>query len=329
MARVAFYPRPPDAAIDPDIFVPASNRSKGRAIGFSRMLKPVVLTAAAAAAVAALVWFMPKTSSPTSRVTEPAVAQMSSPFLHLPDDSEVELKAGSKIAEHFTAAERRVRLVVGEAHFTVAKNPLRPFIVEAGDVVVRAVGTAFDVRLGKTVVDVLVTEGTVQIRPESTQVAAAPASNFELPTLVAGQHTTVPAVVTKEWGQPVIETLAAPEIDRALAWQTGRLVFDGTPLAEVVLRFNRHSAGQQGTPHLVLADPELDAIPISGRIRSDSIDSFVDALEESFYRFRTASVIKNLSKKCFEAIPSARCNRNEKQKFTTKCTKDQTGLASS
>ena len=60
----------------------------------------------------------------------------------LDDGTVVELNGGAEIEVQFTAAERRLRLVRGEAHFQVAKNPLRPFVVEAGGVAVRAVGTA-------------------------------------------------------------------------------------------------------------------------------------------------------------------------------------------
>ena len=44
----------------------------------------------------------------------------------LADGSVVELNRGAVVTEHFTPAERRVRLKQGEAHFKVAKNPTRP-----------------------------------------------------------------------------------------------------------------------------------------------------------------------------------------------------------
>ena len=77
----------------------------------------------------------------------------------------MELNAGGEVSEHFTTAERRVRLVRGEAHFTVTKDAARPFVVEAGAVRLRALGTAFNVRFEPSAVEVLVTHGRVQVEP--------------------------------------------------------------------------------------------------------------------------------------------------------------------
>jgi ferric-dicitrate binding protein FerR (iron transport regulator) len=81
---------------------------------------------------------------------------------------------------------------------------------------------------------------------------------------------------------PLVETLAAADIDRALAWQTSRFNFDATPLSEVVRRLNRYSTGQKDAPHLSIRDARLGALLISGRVRTDNIESFVEALESSF-----------------------------------------------
>jgi transmembrane sensor len=295
--RLAFYPGAAGASADPDFFAAALKRPEGRGLGFRRFLKPALL-AAAAAAIFAIVSLRPWTSRRSAEAlpaiarvesstaigraeSSTAVARAESPFLHLPDGSEVELKAGSEVAEDFTPSERRVRLLRGEANFTVAKNPARPFIVEAGPVAMRAVGTAFDVSLGTTAVEVLVIEGVVQVHPHSLGDDKAAAAT-ESPVLTAGQRTILPSGTGAGPVKPIVETLTAPEIDRALAWQTARLAFDGTPLAEVVERFNRHTANQLGAPRLVLGDPELGTVPISGRIRPDSIDSFVEVLETNF-----------------------------------------------
>ena len=71
----------------------------------------------------------------------------------------------------------------GEAYFTVAKNPGRPFVVAAGGVGVRAVGTAFNVRLDSDAVEVLVTEGRVQVSRSGF--------DDEGSSLVAGQRAIV------------------------------------------------------------------------------------------------------------------------------------------
>ena len=54
--------------------------------------------------------------------------------LVLEDGSVAELRGNSEIRVEFTASERKVNLLRGEAFFTVAKNRARPFIVGAGQI---------------------------------------------------------------------------------------------------------------------------------------------------------------------------------------------------
>jgi len=268
--QLAFYPRETGAAPDPDFFARPPEFRRPR-----RWVRPALTAVAAAAAVAVLVWFHPW-STPAPQSPAGAVAETGSRILHLADGSEVELNVGAEVTEHFTPEERRVRLVHGEAHFTVAKNPARPFVVEARGVAVRAVGTAFNVRMAPSAVEVLVTEGKVSVGSNAPPASgqAAPDAAF----LEVGQRT----VVDTSGPRPVpaaVESLAASEIDRLLAWQPTRLVFDSTPLAEAVIRINRHTAGVAGAPHLRIGDVELGAMRISGRIRADNIASFVELME--------------------------------------------------
>jgi transmembrane sensor len=62
-----------------------------------------------------------------------------------------------------------------------------------------------------------------------------------------------------------------------LAWQHRMLDFTAAPMAEVVAEFNRRNDVQ-----LVIADPELAAIRISAKFRSDNIDGFVSLVEMGF-----------------------------------------------
>jgi len=190
--------------------------------------------------------------------------------LTLADGSVVELNRGGKIETEFTPALRRVRLVHGEAHFAVAKNPARPFVVDAGAVAVRAVGTAFDVRRADASVEVLVTEGKVQLEPP----AAATAVAAEPTALVAGQHASVASAGD---ATPVIRTLSPAEIERALGWQGVRLEFAELPLAEVVAEFNLRNRQQ-----VVIGDPAVAGVLVGGNFRADNVEGFVRLLSLSF-----------------------------------------------
>jgi transmembrane sensor len=202
----------------------------------------------------------------------------------LSDGSVLDLNRGAHVVVQFTAAERRVLLVQGEAQFAVAKNPARPFVVRAAGVEVRAVGTAFNVKLAGPNLEVLVTEGTVHVSQQTVVVtptstatgasagAAPTAAPVVLAALTAGQRTVIP--VATVIAPPVVVPASVPEIARLLDWQPRLLDFESTPLAEVVETFNRRNSLR-----LVLGDDGLRALPIVASIRSDNVEGFVRLLE--------------------------------------------------
>ncbi|MFT3782998.1 MAG: FecR domain-containing protein [Nibricoccus sp.] len=205
--------------------------------------------------------------------------------LVLEDGSVVELNVGAKVDVQFTAQERRVQLVRGEAHFAVAKNPERPFIVSANKFAVRAVGTAFSVALDREAVSVLVTEGKVRL-DESSPQAGQPSKHEEtreLSHLIAGQKAVMnflptPSSDSHDSASPVEITEITPaEIERALAWQGLRLEFVNMPLSDVVAEFNRYNVRK-----LVVTDSETSAILIGGNFRADNINAFVRLLDAGF-----------------------------------------------
>lgn len=282
--RLARYPHPADAAPDADLLAPAPRR-------FRRVSSwaPIVL-AAAAVVMVGILWF-DRPFAADAVATSTAIASDNPRLMRLPDGSVVELNAGTQVTVHFTSTQRRLKLVRGEAHFSVTKDPAREFIVEADGVAVRAVGTAFNMRLREENVEVLVTDGSVRVAPPQTTPAPLSAFSFLAPkpsradlsaTLSAGQRTVFPAAAIPGDFSPRVETLAPLDIDRALAWQTSRFNFDATPLSEVVSRLNRSTAGRDGASQLVIRDPQLGGLLISGRFRNDNVENFVEALETSF-----------------------------------------------
>ena len=195
----------------------------------------------------------------------------------LSDGSVVHLNTGGAILEQFTPSERRVLLTRGEAHFTVTKNPARPFVVQAGGLRVRAVGTAFNVNVQTAHIEVLVTEGRVQLASgagtSTGPLVPTPAS----PLVEAGQRAVVPANFDWAAGATadaiVVSQVDAVEIARALAWQDPLLRLGGATLAEVAIEFERRS-GQR----VILADPSLAEMRVGGRFRADDADGFAHLL---------------------------------------------------
>lgn len=239
-----------------------------------------LLATAAALAFAYIGWYRP--AAPTDNFE--IIASTSRDVL-LPDGSRATLNGDSRIETEYTPGERRIRLVQGEAHFTVAKDSARPFYVTAGPITVRAVGTAFNVRLDASAVEVLVTEGKVRVNDSHRGISLLPAtpapdepagpSSVE-GVLAAGQRVVVnlAAVVDLAAQSPRVAAVAPAEIEQALAWQSTRLVFNDTPLDEVVGAFNRYNEHQ-----LVLGEQELAQRKITGVFRADNLEGFTRLLE--------------------------------------------------
>jgi transmembrane sensor len=206
--------------------------------------------------------------------------------LNLPDGSVVQLNTDSAVDVRFSASERGIALLRGEAHFIVARNPARPFIVSADKVAVRAVGTAFNVRLRADAVEVLVTEGQVDVDPGAPLPAARSTSSNSAvrplpPRLTAGQKATIPFTPPASTGVEAAFATVAPvareEIGRALAWREQKLEFVSVPLADIVAEFNRYNRTK-----FVIPDAELAARHFGGTFKADDPDTFVHLLKTTF-----------------------------------------------
>jgi transmembrane sensor len=170
----------------------------------------------------------------------------------------------------FSRWERRVILSAGESFFQVAHDPGRPFTVIANGVTVRAVGTAFNVKLVGDRVDVLVTEGRVEIdkvggtnQPMSPHVAV----------LTVGERTQVAPTVGS--AAPV-EQVAPEAVRELLSWQARMTRFVDVPLREMIARLNRCNEIK-----LVLEDPALGDRKIGGMIDLSQVGAFVRLLERN------------------------------------------------
>lgn len=170
--------------------------------------------------------------------------------IKLADGSVVDLDAETRLSVSFSGSARRVTLGDGQAIFDVAHDEGRPFTVEASNRIVRVVGTQFDVRNRRGMLSVTVARGKVQVRP----FAADPAGQARL--LTAGDRLEV--------DRAGVEKLSAVDPQEAFGWRSGRLVYRGEPLANVVADLN-HQYVQQ----IEVSDPELGRTPITGVIVLD------------------------------------------------------------
>jgi len=172
----------------------------------------------------------------------------------LHDGSVVSINTASSLRVKIDDTRRRVVLDRGEAWFQVAHDTARPFVVEVGPVQVRAVGTAFSVRRRETGVDVLVTEGVVEVRTGGADAALR---------LSAGRKAFLPYE-----GQPKYTAAVPDEIDRSLAWRAGELAIDGQTLGQAAAEMNRYNDVQ------ITVDAALSQEPLVGYFRTDDPAGF-------------------------------------------------------
>jgi transmembrane sensor len=228
---------------------------------------------AAGLALALALWRLPAPAVlDTSPVATEAVEVAAYESRELEDGSRVELNRGARFRVVYTADERHVYLLSGEAFFEVAKDAARPFVVHAGGMGVRAIGTAFNVRVEPSAVDVFVTGGRVQVQPAHS--APSPRAQGAAPGAMLEAGERVQVARGAQVDRMEVVKVTAEEADRLLAWKPRLLEFSATPLAEVVAEFNRRNRVR-----LVLGDPALEQLPIEASFRSDNVEGFVRVLE--------------------------------------------------
>ena len=191
----------------------------------------------------------------------------------LPDGSQLEVGGDSTVAVQYSEQIRKLQLRDGEAFFKVKHDVSRPFVVQAGDLQVVAVGTAFNIRRAGAHIAVTVEEGAVEVRRSSGDAMATGPGEAQL---------AEPMRVDAGY-QLVVESRSgaahASSIDPAvaLAWRAGRLEFAGDTLGAVVDSVNRY-AGQP----IRLGDPQLAELTFTGTVFFDSIDAWLDSLQQVF-----------------------------------------------
>jgi transmembrane sensor len=233
----------------------------------------------------------------------------------LEDGSTIDLNARSKVRVRFSDGERDVELLEGQALFSVAHDVSRPFIVSAGNTAVRAVGTQFDVYRKSSGTTVTVVEGRVAVfgplnpggttggdgsvvpsflalnssfaggqgsaaRERAGRVSASQPSRL-LPSPPYGEGARSAGAVLVSAGEQVTVTerpIPAPtqaNVAAATAWTQHQLVFDGSPLSDVVDGFNRYNTRQ-----IVIEDHALDEFHVSGVYSSTDPASLIGFLRQ-------------------------------------------------
>lgn len=193
--------------------------------------------------------------------------------LPLDDGSLLTLNTDTRVVVRYRDHVRGVTLLRGQALFEVAKDASRPFVVTAGERTVTALGTAFDVRLSDSRFEVTMLEGRVVVarQPEHAPIKYASVESMAAPTeLGAGDQLLASATVDG----PVVRKTDARRIT---SWREGQIIFDNDALDYAVSELNRY-----GRQKLVLSDPRLADLRVSGAFYTRSSDVFIDMLTVHF-----------------------------------------------
>jgi transmembrane sensor len=199
----------------------------------------------------------------------------------LSDGSRISLDASTVVQYAYSRDKRQLWLKQGRAKFDVAKDPLRPFSVSAANKMVVATGTSFSVECIENQVRVVLYDGHVAVLESSGRTEPHPidVGPKQVPVdrlLATGNELILPA--SRPTGVR-FEPVSIEPIDpgHSLSWETGLLVFEDEPLEIAVDRMNRYARRP-----LVIADPSVAGLRISGVFRAGDTDALVEGLAAAF-----------------------------------------------
>ena len=238
---------------------------------------------AAAAVVALAVGFWFTSQSTTTTTTEMLVATTQykeQKTVRLADGTQVWLNSSSELSypSTFTEDTRTVQLT-GEAFFEVTKNPTQPFIINTNKAKVTVLGTSFNVRtrIAENNTEVIVKTGKVRLENEAGD------KKIELLPNQKGVYNRSTNTIAEMEGQDMNE----------LAWQSGRILFDNTPLKEVI-----EDLAKLFEVEIELKDTNLSNCPYSGLERTeDGISAILESVANEF-----KMQVKRLGNTSFELL---------------------------
>lgn len=194
----------------------------------------------------------------------------------LPDGSKVEMKDGAALKVNFGERERKIELVSSEAHFEVEKNPEKPFVVHAKGFEFKAIGTAFSVKIKGDEVELLVTEGIVEMSRllKTTTGLEVATQNLDTRQQVRAGEYSVAAIGGVDPFE--VKQLDPNEIEQLLSWKPRSLRFDQIPLKEVIEAFNQRNSTQ-----IRIDDAALQETIVFASFHSADIPKLIDLLKST------------------------------------------------
>lgn len=176
----------------------------------------------------------------------------------LPDGTEVMMDANSSIsyAGNWQEGTDREVWMNGEAFFHVRKTRQNSrFVVHLDHVDVIVTGTKFNIINRHGIENIMLEEGSVILRGSNgKQLIMSPGEFVDLRE--------------EQWEKKSVQR------DSLMAWKEQKLVFDGTPLRELVTIINDHYG-----VHIKLADSSIGDQTISAILPNNNLEVLLEALE--------------------------------------------------
>lgn len=253
-------------------FIKVQNRieEKARPIQWINILSRVAAVLFFPLLIVASWLFFKQQNQETNPVTKYAMQEITCPpgmrsQVILPDGSRVWLNAEStiKFSVPFPSESRTIQLS-GEAFFDVVKNHQQPFFVCSDKVGVKVYGTRFNFKAYPK-------DPNIEVILEEGRIGLGVTNQGELnkTALIPGDR----AVIVKENHTVDIKN---EKIDKYIAWHTGKLVFENTPMNEVALMLERWYGIE-----VIVKNPEIMDYSFTTTFDNESLFEVIELLEIS------------------------------------------------
>ncbi len=187
-------------------------------------------------------------------------------YVELPDGSKVWLNSASRLTypDRFDGATREV-LVAGEALFDVVRDTLKPMIVNTNrDFMIEVLGTKFNIRS----YDDDYEAQTTLISGSINLIREVKSGERELIAHLSPKES----FVIRDKNAPIL--IKQIDTTKQIAWKNGHLIFESTPMPEVLKKLERW----HGTKFIIVDSDILDA-KLTANFRSESIVQIMEMIK--------------------------------------------------
>lgn len=198
--------------------------------------------------------------------------------VQLPDGTLVKLNGGSQIILSEDFSQKRAVRLIGEAYFNIKSDKSNPFyIITTNGVSVRVTGTEFNLRCypEQESLSLSLVKGSVELLKDEEKILEME-PNHQVKVSRNG------SVLSYEEG-----------LESSIAWKEGKLVFDATPMQEVLEKIE-HWYGVE----FVVKDEDINNSSFTAEFGSESLMQVLDILAlTSELHYSISNTTVTLSKK--------------------------------